>query len=124
MNGAPTAISFDTTVYNDIDLSFSGTSFRFNVGKFYKINFECLLSDSSSQCMISFRLNGNVIYGNLSTYTPSLSSQVPFFSSYVIEVNPGDELEVIGEKNINGPNYLLKNPLYGTPITKLEIVTL
>lgn len=124
MNGAPTAVSFDNRVYDDIGLDFSGTSFRFPYYGRFIVNFECLLSDSSSQCMISFFLNSNHIYGNLSVYTPGLSGEQPFYSSYLIEANPGDTLEIIGEQNINGPNYLQRDPIYGNPVTKLEIITI
>lgn len=124
MNGAPTAVSFDNSVYDEIGLDFSGTSFRFPYYGRFMINFECLLSDSSSQCMISFFLNSNHVYGNLSVYTPGLSGEQPFYSSYLLEANPGDTLEIIGEKNINGPNYLQRDPIYGSAITKLEIVNI
>lgn len=124
MNTSPVAINFDTVVYNDINLSFGGTTFTFNEGKYYQINFECLLSNSDAQTMISFRLNGNMVYGNLSTFIPGINNPVPFYSSYILQINPGDMLEVVGEKYNSGPNYLLKNPIYGIPVTKLEIISI
>jgi len=124
MNGSPTAISFDTPVYDNIGLNFSGTSFIFPYDGLFMVNFECLLSDSNCQCMISFFINGSFVYGNLSTYTSGLSSEVPFYSSYIINATSGDTLEVVGEKNINGPNFLQRNPIYVSAVTKIEIITI
>lgn len=124
LNTPPVVINFDTQIYNNIDLAFSGNSFTFNVDGIFKINFECLLSNCDAQTVITFVLNGNFIYGIPSTFIPGSNNLVPFYSSYIINVVNGDVLEIYGEKYNNGPNYLKKNPIYGTPCTKLEIISM
>lgn len=124
LSTSPVAINFDTLSFNNIDLIFNNNSFIFNVSGIYQLNFSCLLSNSRAQNMISFRINGDVVYGNLSTFAPDTSSNIPFYISYIANINSGDILEIIGEKYNDGHNFLLKNPIYFTPVTKLEIITL
>jgi hypothetical protein len=118
----PLSIGFDTIVYNNIDLVFDGKSFTFNTKALYSASFECMLSNSDAQSMISFFINGNPVYGNLSMLLPS--GNPIFYSSYILDINPGDVLEIVGQKYNGGPSFLMRNPIYQIPVTKLEIITL
>ena len=84
------------------------------------ISFDTLVYDNIGLDFI----NGSPVYGNLSTYTSGLSSEIPFYSSYIINATSGDTLEVVGEKNINEPNFLQRNPIYGFAVTKLEVISI
>lgn len=114
-------INFSTQDYDNNELVFNGDSFIFkNVGYYY-VEFECLLSNSSAQNMISFAVNGTVIYGNFTPLITSSSSNVPFIMSTTLFLNENDELRILGEKYDNNPNYLRTNPLYGVPVTQLFV---
>lgn len=116
------SVNFDTILFDNIGISYGGNNFVFNEAGTYMINFECLLSNSAAQTMLSFRLDFNVIYSNLSNYNPSYNVSVPFYSSFIINTNPGSILEILSDPYIANNNYLLRNPIYGIPITKLEII--
>lgn len=113
-------ISFSNQDYDYNNISFGGDFFRINEVGLYYIEYQCLLSNSDAQNMISFDVNSTPVYGNL-THTYSGSSNLPFIFSTTYFFNPGDELRVTGEKYINDPNYLRANPNTGTPITQLFI---
>lgn len=49
------------------------------------------------------------------------SSYVPFQIACIIPITAGDVLTVVGKKFDNGPNYLLRNPLYSIAETQLLI---
>lgn len=120
LNTSPIPISFSSEDYNNANISYGVDYFTFNDSGLYYLSFECLLSNAAAQTMISFTINGNFIYGNLSTITFN-GTPVPYQLSTTIYCNSGDVLRVMGEKYDNGPNYLMTNPIYSTPITQLIV---
>lgn len=119
-------ITFDTEVFNNANISFGGNFFRFNDDGYYSISFQSLLDNDQAQSMISFFINGSQQNGQLSYWNnaSTMPSFVPFTMSTILYCNAGDELRVFGEKYNSGPNYLKKNPIYGTAVTQLLICKL
>lgn len=121
MNSSPVNINFNTQVFNVADITYGGDTFTFGKDGYYLVNFQCLLSNANAQTMISFFINGTIYYGNLSVAIQGSSSYVPFQIACIIPITAGDVLTVVGEKYDNGPNYLLRNPLYSIAETQLLI---
>lgn len=126
LNTSPIPIEFNTENFNDAYITPSSGSIgynRFTFGKdgYYLLAVEGLLSNSGAQTMISFFVNGSIVYGNLSPYVSGGTNPIPFFIQTTIQIVAGDYLEVIGEKYDNDPNYLRTNPIYGIACTQLVI---
>ena len=122
LNVAPIEISFDTENYNFANIGFGGNKFELVEPGFYYCSFSCLLSNSGAQTLIMFFLNDKPHYGNLSTFINGTSERIPFLIETVIYSPDSNAiLTVKGEKYNNGPNYLSKEPIYGTAATQLII---
>lgn len=126
LNSGGIDIIFDLEVYNNSNISYGGNFFRFNDEGYYSLYFESLLDNDQAQSMVSFIVNGNQQYGQVSYWNnaSTMPSFVPFSMSTILYFNNGDELRVFGEKVNSGPNYLKKNPIYGFPVTQLLICNL
>jgi hypothetical protein len=119
----PINISFNKEEFNFANIEFSSNdTFRFSNAGIYRILFQCLLSDSSAQSMVSFYINGAQLYGNMSV--TGNSTFVPYILEYDFIARPGDVLNIVGEKYNGGPNYLKNNPIYSNSTTMLSIVKL
>lgn len=120
MNGGSVVnISFNREVMNFANVKFTGSDFTFNDNGLYTVSFQALFSGAGVQSMISFFINGNQIYGNLTTQTDSTNSM--FYMEYTFDARAGDVMTVSGEKINGGSNYLRYNPIYRTPVTQLTI---
>jgi hypothetical protein len=120
--GAAVNIAFSREERNFADVKFVGDAFVFNVDGLYKSTFQCYaFSSSFFQSAISFFLNGNQIYGNFMTVYDATLTDDNFYMEYTADFRIGDTLTVVAEKVINGPAFLRRNPIYGTPITQLTI---
>lgn len=119
--GDPLAISFNTEVFNTLNIEYSKSAFRFALAGYYLISFQCLLSNSDSQCLITFFINNRPYYGNYSTYIPGSSNPVSFIMNTMVPINDGDVLTVVGEKINGGPSFLLYNTVSDITATQLLI---
>lgn len=120
LNGSPIPIQFNIEDINNANIAYGVDTFTFNDTGFYEISIQLLLSNGKAQTGISFSINGGIVYTQLSTKF-DFGYALPFFATISRFINAGDTLQIIGEKYIDEPNYLLVDPIYHNPVTQLTI---
>ena len=119
--GGLMSISFSDEIFNTAGINFGGNNFKFERAGYYLVNFQCLLSNSDSQCNITFTINSVPYYSNCSVFTSGSSNPVPFYMSTIIPIIDGDVLEITSEKINSGPSFLITNPVNNLAVTQLLI---